>query len=244
MHVGDPAVRRTAPHVEWVGGLSPEAPAEVRLSTPAAVTARGPASEGLTWVETIPRVRMTALPAGPTVEAAELAVRAMPAAPVPTAGAAPSLGFQGLTYADNVAFTGSATVPPDPDMAVGPAHVLGVTNVSIGAYDKGTGAVEPGMPEQSLQNFFGSATRTFDPKALYDPFDARYLVTTLEKEGVDVLSEDNKSRILIAASPVGTPVGTWNAVAIDAKITQGGTEYWCDYPGFAVDEEAVYVTCN
>jgi hypothetical protein len=50
------------------------------------------------------------------------------------------------------------------------------------------------------------------------------------------------SRILLAVSDDSDPNGTWFFHAINSKINLGGSDRWADYPGFAVDEEAVYIT--
>ncbi|MFQ6093953.1 MAG: putative Ig domain-containing protein, partial [bacterium] len=58
----------------------------------------------------------------------------------------------------------------------------------------------------------------------------------------------NISRILLAVSKTATPTSAtaadWYYHAIDAKETIAGVELWADYPGFEVDEEAIYVTAN
>ena len=61
-----------------------------------------------------------------------------------------------------------------------------------------------------------------------------------------ILTTGNFSRILLAVSKTSTPAtataGDWFFHAINAKTVIGGVEHWADYPGFAVDEEAVYIT--
>ena len=39
-------------------------------------------------------------------------------------------------------------------------------------------------------------------------------------------------------------LGTWRFLAINSKVNIGGNDTWADYPGIAVDEEAVYITAN
>ena len=52
------------------------------------------------------------------------------------------------------------------------------------------------------------------------------------------------SRILVAVSDDSDPNGTWYFTAINSKTTIGGSDGWADYPGLAVDEEAIYITAN
>lgn len=170
---------------------------------------------------------------------------AAPVAPVLVPRRAATLsGFEAQDYDDNVNQTGSAFIPSDPHGTVGPNHVLVVNNVLVAAYDKSTGSESSDLPLQTLQSFFGAQTATFDPKAIYDAFSNRYLIVDLEREEVLAGDDENASRILLAASPIGTVAGSWNAVTLDAALNINGTDGWCDYPGFAVDEEALYITCN
>jgi len=40
------------------------------------------------------------------------------------------------------------------------------------------------------------------------------------------------------------PNGTWFGYSINSLVNIGGTNYWADYPGFAVGQDAVYITNN
>lgn len=209
-----------------------------------------PSQEALTNAATLPGLadgeklpKHTAFPGTASPEPAVMAPLVDPAAASIPSASPPIFGFDTQDFDDNATLTGFRFIPPDPHGTVGPNHVIAVNNVAIGAYTKAGANVFL----QSLQTFFGSPTFTFDPKAIYDQFTNRYLVVTLEQvEAGTNPSTGNESRILLAASPVGTPVGTWTAVSIDSKITttSPSRDYWCDYPGFAVDEEAIYVSCN
>ncbi len=82
--------------------------------------------------------------------------------------------------------------------------------------------------------------RLFDPKAIYDQYAGRFLVVALERQD----PPSNTSRILLAVSDDSDPNGSWYFHAINSKININGNDTWADYPGFAVDEEAVYITNN
>lgn len=161
--------------------------------------------------------------------------------------------FDSLTTDDNVANTGGFLfIPADPSGTAGPDHVVAVTNVSIQFHTKsGTPLLDstPGgdVTGVALSSFFAALTpanATFDPKVIYDQYEDRFLVVTLEKEETSFGDPADTSRILLAVSDDSDPLGTWYFTAIDSKIEIGGTESWADYPGFAVDEEAVYITAN
>jgi hypothetical protein len=135
-------------------------------------------------------------------------------------------------------------IPPDPIGAAGPAHLVSVVNTSIEWHTKA--GVQ--QNSQSLQTFFSPLsplTGTFDPKVIYDQFEDRFLVVTLELvEAASGQDPGNVSSIFVAVSDDSDPNGTWYFASIDAKETIGENDHWADYPGFAVDEEAVYITAN
>ncbi|HLA76640.1 MAG TPA: hypothetical protein VJU18_03565, partial [Vicinamibacteria bacterium] len=138
---------------------------------------------------------------------------------------------------------GYVFIPPDSHAAAGPDHLVNVVNCFIQWWDK-TGAAPS---TSALSAFFAGLTpltATFDPKVVYDQYAGRFVVVTLE--ATDTASGDpaNTSRIFVAVSDDANPAGTWYATQIDAKLNLGGLDRWVDYPGFAVDEEAVYITGN
>ncbi len=154
---------------------------------------------------------------------------------------APSLVFDSLNFDDNGTLGGSLFIPADIHTAVGPDHVINVTNVSLRIHNKSNGAAVSSI---SLRNFFTApgftapVNATFDPKVLYDTFANRWLVVTLEKTNTD-------SALFIAVSAGANPTtGTWTLIRVPAVQNIGGNNCWFDYPGFAVDEEAVYLTGN
>jgi len=87
------------------------------------------------------------------------------------------------------------------------------------------------------------ANQTFDPKVLYDQYEDRFLVITLESVNTGVALDDN-SAVLLAVSATGDPTGTWYFTRIDVDEVIGGFDSWFDYPGFAIDEEAIYISGN
>lgn len=146
----------------------------------------------------------------------------------------------GLDFDSQGAVSGFYKIPPDVHGAAGTSHVGYVVNTAIDFYTTG-GISAAGFP-QSLKTFFNPlspATDTFDPKILWDQYEDRWLVVTLEKDNAS-----NLSKIFIAVSATADPTGSWYFQAIDAAQMIGANDCWFDYPGFAVDEEAIYVTGN
>ena len=153
--------------------------------------------------------------------------------------------IEGIDFDQNAANGVGFVVPPDPSGVPGINHVISVNNSSIEWHGKNDGSQQN---SQSLPSFFAPLnprTSTFDPKVLYDEHADRFVVVTLELLGQGNSSTaDNESRILLAVSDDGDPNGSWNYFAIDGSDTIDGQDSGADYPGFAVDEEAVYVTAN
>lgn len=158
--------------------------------------------------------------------------------------------FLGFGFNDNATENGGYIfIPPDPFGAAGTDRLIAVVNTMIEARSK-NGAL---LWRDSLKDFFASAsgnlgTSTFDPKVIWDHYENRFVVVTLERTDTARGDASNASRILLAVSKTATPAtatsADWNYHAIDSKINISGTDYWADYPGFAVDEEAVYITNN
>ena len=164
---------------------------------------------------------------------------------VTTGDAAIAANFLGPGFDDNGSETGLVFIPPDPNGAAGTDRIIAVVNVLIEARTKAGTRIFI----DSLKDFFsplGAATLgtfTFDPKVIYDQHENRFVVVTLEKTDAP-----EESRILLAVSKTGTPAtvtaADWNYLSIDSKTNIGAIAHWADYPGFEVDEEAIYITNN
>ena len=152
--------------------------------------------------------------------------------------------IEGANFDTNATNTGGYLfIPPDPIGAAGPNHVVSVVNVTIEWHTK-TGVLENSQSLASFFNTLSPLTFTFDPKVIYDGHAGRFVVVTLEKTDTASGDPSNTSRILLAVSDDNDPNGTWYFDAINATINIDSIDCWADYPGFAVDEEAVYITNN
>ena len=75
-------------------------------------------------------------------------------------------------------------IPPDPNIAVGPNHIVQVVNVQIGVFDKATGTMHAGYPK-TLSSLWGplggdcATQNAGDPIAQYDAVANRWLITQL-----------------------------------------------------------------
>ena len=75
-------------------------------------------------------------------------------------------------------------IPPDPNMAVGPNHIVQIVNVQIAVFDKASGTMHAGYPKTlgSLWSPLGGDCATQnagDPIAQYDAVADRWLITQL-----------------------------------------------------------------
>ncbi len=129
--------------------------------------------------------------------------------------------------------------PPDPDIAVGPNHVLEVVNSSVGWFDKATGVKQFQQTGSTFFSGLAQSTFLFDPKAFYDPYNNRFAILFLER---DTTAE--ASHLLIAVSDDNDPNGTWYRYRINARVDANGLSYWIDYPGFGFTKDAYLVSGN
>lgn len=169
--------------------------------------------------------------------------------------------FTGFGFDDNATENirsstglGVRFIPPDPIGAAGHSRVIAVVNSMIESRTK-SGQLKW---RDGLRDFFAPLAPPtdvfpFDPKIVYDDHEQRFVVVALELiVGTASVSPTNVSRILLAVSKNPTPgtatAADWNFMAINSKqvIPRPVTpfDHWADFPGFEVDEEAVYITAN
>jgi Ca2+-binding RTX toxin-like protein len=130
-------------------------------------------------------------------------------------------------------------VPPDANGAVGPDYVLSVVNSQIEIHSKTTGSLvfSDALGDGGFFDGLNPTGTVFDPKALYDQHSDRFLVMALH-------ATSTTSQIFIAVSDDSNPDGTWYLDDINSLITINGNSTFADFPGFAVDDEAIYITAN
>lgn len=133
--------------------------------------------------------------------------------------------------------TDNNVIPPDPTLAVGPNHVVVLTNNGIGIriYDK-----QGNLLKSLNSNSWWSAvwpSQSGDPQILYDHFSNRWVMVFMQVDDV-ALTAGN----LIAYSDDDDPLGTWYMYRLDTK-THGTTpsNTWGDYPQIGFDEQAIYI---
>ena len=144
---------------------------------------------------------------------------------------------------DDIPF--AATVPPDPDLAVGPDYVIAVVNVAFEIYDKQgnsltggpvgfsqffdptIGGTLPGTPTPGCPAYTGGL---FDPDVLYDAEADRFIL------GIDGGGTD----FCIAVSQTGDPTGAWDRYAFAADVNNA----FFDFPHMGLGESEIFVGSN
>ncbi len=119
--------------------------------------------------------------------------------------------YEGINFDQNASLNGSYFIPPDPIGAAGPNHLVSVVNCAIEWFTKA------GVKQNSQRlgrnsggivgSFFatlGPLTATFDPKVIYDQYNGRFIVITMEQQ-----SSPQASRILVAVSQTSDPNAGW-----------------------------------
>jgi uncharacterized repeat protein (TIGR01451 family) len=168
----------------------------------------------------------------------------------PTSGSAmpaPNLTFESQRDADNFPFL---VEPPDPNIDVGPNHVVQTVNVTLAVYDKagnillgpenintlwsdfGVGAGDPATPACSAGN-------SGDPIVQYDQLADRWMVSQFAFGGGAAFVPVGPYYECIAVSTSPDPLGTWNRYEFLISATK-----FDDYPHFGVWPDGYYMSIN
>ncbi|MBT8103460.1 MAG: hypothetical protein KJO95_10865 [Gammaproteobacteria bacterium] len=147
--------------------------------------------------------------------------------------------FNAIDAADCCTNSGfSATVPPDPDMAAGPNHLIVVVNIAFEIYDKQGNSLTGGpIPFADFFNgtpgctaFDAGFAAVFDPDVVYDTENDRFVI------GID----GNGTDFCVAASQTGDPLGGWNRYGFPTNVDGA----FFDFPHMGVGEEAIFMGSN
>ena len=127
----------------------------------------------------------------------------------------------------------NTSVPPDTHGAVGPNHLMVTLNTQVRIQNRTGGAVST----VSLNTFWSSLGNpdAFDPKALYDPFNNRWIFTASADANVST------SSILIGVSETSDPTGNWHLYRVDADA---GNAAWADFPSIGFNKDWIVVQVN
>jgi hypothetical protein len=142
----------------------------------------------------------------------------------------PSLGvnFDSIDY--NECCGGGGNVPPDPELTVGPNHIIAVVNVALEIYDKSGNSLVGPTTFDSFMSANPNCTGVFDPNAIYDEAEDRYIL------GIDA----DGTGYCLAVSQTNDPTGSWNIY----HYVTGSASIFFDYPHAGVGRDAIYMGAN
>lgn len=127
--------------------------------------------------------------------------------------------------------------PPDPDIAVGPNHIIMVVNSSFRISDKAGNTIKT-ISANSWYNSVLPNSGAFDPRIFYD-FHANRWVMVWDNVNTNNLT----AYFLISVSDDDNPIGIWFNWALPANVygsTSSGT--WQDHETIGFDRNAFYIT--
>jgi hypothetical protein len=156
-------------------------------------------------------------------------------AAVPTAPNVFFNSFDGLDNNDNASITGFTVTPPDPQLAVGPGHVVEMVNIIGSIYTKKGATVS----SFALVDFFNvpSGWNDTDPKIVYDALSGRWFATYVSYQDNPGVATDF-GRLHIAVSVTDDPTGAWNVYYIQYN------DVLPDYAAIGLSDDKVTVSSN
>jgi len=164
--------------------------------------------------------------------------------PLPTGGREIHLDATPTPLAPNVGtnFIGmvpTVWIPYDAALAVGPSHIVVMTNSQWVVFDR-NGNVVRAVTQFPTWWPNGVGGGAFDPKCFYDPVGGRFVIMAVSQS-----TAPNASKYHISVSQTGDPTGNWNTYDFDARLDgTTNTNNWSDFPGLGYDDNAVYITSN
>ncbi len=140
--------------------------------------------------------------------------------------------FLGGANFDFQAFSATGWTPPDPEMAVGPNHIVAMVNGGIGWWLK-DGTSQFFQDINGSSGFWGNETSSgfvFDPEVVWDSHSGRFVA----------FASDANNGYLLAISDDDNPNGSWEKYLIPTTPLYG-TEF-VDSGNLAVDEDIISIT--
>lgn len=140
-------------------------------------------------------------------------------------------------------YLSGGSIPPDTMGAVGPSHVVTVSNDRMHIQTRE--GVE--LSRMTLSSFWSSVTlkgqviSAFDPKVLYDRFNDRFILIASGN------AQTYSSGAMFAVTATGDPTGTWYrfTVTIDPLTDSSATGgRWIDYPSMGHNKNWIVINYN
>jgi hypothetical protein len=148
--------------------------------------------------------------------------------------------FAGLAYPNSF-----GSVPPDTILAVGPAHIVELTNTTVAFYNRFTGKR---LFFQDLTVFLspvGGGNFLFDPQVTYDELAQRFVITVLDVPDGSHPTSRSKGFLLYAVSNSSDPTNGFSEMhRIDVTENGSGETVLPDFPRMGWNAAAHVVTLN
>lgn len=133
------------------------------------------------------------------------------------------------------------SIPPDPNLAVGPTHILAIVNTAFSIWDKSGNLlknINGAVWVNQINPNVGSVI--CDPKILYDHFNSRWVMVWMTLN-----SNAHLSYWTISVSQDSVPIGTWYSWSTPSYYDgSDSTNYWSDYEGVGFDKDCIYISGN
>lgn len=128
------------------------------------------------------------------------------------------------------------SIPPDTAGAVSATHVFNPLNNDVVVFDR-AGAQLQRLSLDAFWQAFHAGVSTFDPRAVFDPFEQRFYFVTMADAG------RTTSSLLVAVSENDDPTGNWHTVRIQVDDAEQGP-VWLDYPSLGFTQDKITVQVN
>jgi hypothetical protein len=128
--------------------------------------------------------------------------------------------------------------PPDTNVAVGPDHVVVVTNDDWAIYDRHGNQ----QFRVDMNTWLSSSDFFFDPRVVYDYWNERWVILYLRRRGT---GGSQGSWWTLMISDDSNPHGSWIIYDFNARFDSSTEQnQWVDFPHLGFDDEAVYLSGN
>lgn len=135
------------------------------------------------------------------------------------------------------AIPGTGWTPPDPEMAIGPDHIIGIVNGRIACFNRtGTELWGDKIESNGFWGNQGAGGFVFDPETCWDPHAERFLAMACERTG-------GRSYFLFAISKDNTPTtaNDWHKYRWDVTAISGGD---IDSPNMSLSNDTIMLTAD
>jgi len=133
------------------------------------------------------------------------------------------------------------SIPPDPNLAAGPTHIVATVNTTFSVWDKSGNLIKSIDGSAWVRQIAADAGSTIcDPKIVYDHFDNRWIMVWLT-----INTPALKSYWTVSVSKDSSALGTWYSWATPCNLNgTDSTNYYGDYEGVGFDKDCIYISGN